>query len=279
MLNVWKPLVLLITLTTALGLGLLPATSTAAAGPPPTFTVLSLDQAGCDSDDTTFNVDIDGLNGVGHTVHTTVIDEDGLLYMNEDVDISADLTAPWSLYTSTSYGPTNGTWPLPTDQHITATITVERPKGNILWSWTTVLKSCQSGKFLYNGPTAQDGDRDFVPALKDACPTLQAFTKNGCPTIARTLTLKSQKKFKLRGKLKAPGHTRFAKQRKVIIWKVRTGKKDQRVATIKTNRQGVFTRKVKKTGKGRYYATTPAVTIKTQGTAKAKKSTKVRAKK
>jgi hypothetical protein len=175
----------------------------------------------------------------------------------------------------TYYGSTDTptAWPMTPGQPVQIVASVERPQGTVISSWTMVAKSCDSAALLYNGPTSEDLDGDFVAIPKDKCPSLQASTANGCPLRDRTLTLRARYGPKrVVGKLYAAGYPALYAGRPVTIWKVRPGP-DRKIATRTTNSLGKFRARV---GKGRYYATSPGYLAPTLGEALADTSNRVR---
>lgn len=238
----------------------------------PTFETVAVTATGCQSADYTFTMESSGFGGDSHTIRTVAV-AGGEVYMSEAATRTGDGQVSWSLFDLGTYSPTSASWPIPAAEQLTITFTVERPQGNVLSSWTTVVKNCESSEMLYNGPTSDDGDRDFVPILQDLCPTLQASTANGCPVIDRSLTIKAGKGL-VRGKL-VSASSEFVNGATVTVWKVKKGK-DPKVRTVKVQANGVYKVKVKP---GRYYATAPATTIPTLGFTAADKTGKVKVKK
>lgn len=126
-----------------------------------TFQVISVATTGCAPYNITFAVERANLDGGIYVAHT-VVTVGGFIYMNEDVSISLNGSSGWSLYNNFNYGavPNQGTWPLPAGEEVKIEFFIERPLGTVLYSWVTVLDSCDTGNILYNGvPT--------VPALID----------------------------------------------------------------------------------------------------------------
>jgi hypothetical protein len=236
--------------------------------------VIAITQVGCAAGEWQVQLKSTGADG-GQYVHHTVVTADGKVYMNEaESKTEADGDPyPWELYATQSGGPTTGTWPVPAGQPFKAVFTLERPAGTVLSSWTMVAASCDSATLLYNGPTAADLDEDYLATPADACPSVHAFTANGCPGIDRTLTLTAKRDpRRVVGKLYAAGHTALHAGQPVTIWKVRPGP-DRAVAHRTTNSLGRFKTRV---GKGRYYATAPALVVPTSGEVSADRSTTTR---
>jgi hypothetical protein len=239
------------------------------------WTVVSVDTAGCGDGDWELNVNLSGLaSGPDYRAHTTVT-SGGLVYMNEDVSVINNGPDTWGLYDDFTYGavPNPGTYPIPAGQPMSVTFDLELPKGTLLSSWTMVAASCDSTTLLYNGPTAADLDHDFVATPSDLCPALQAFTSNGCSVRERTLTLKARYgPRRVVGQLDAPGYAALEVGRTVKIWKKRPGP-DRKIATRTTNSLGKFKVKV---GTGRYYATSPGLIAPASGEALADISNRAR---
>ena len=203
---------------------------------------------------------------------TTEVISDGKTYMNEaftQAAASGDTT--WELHSDFSYGEvsTPGAFPMTPGKPMKVVLTLERPIGESLSSWTMVAKSCDSSALLYNGPTAADLDGDYVATPTDKCPTLKSFRANGCPLRDRTLALNGKYDPKrVVGRLYAPGYPALYAGRTVTIWKVKTGP-DRKVTTRTTNSLGKFKAYV---GKGRYYATARGVIVASAGQVTSDKS-------
>jgi hypothetical protein len=226
------------------------------------FKVTSVRTAGCDAGDWGLNVTFSGADGEGGYVAHTVVSSGGLVYMNEDAGSVANGATTWGLESNSDYGPVTTPWPIPAGHPMKAVFTYERPKGNVLSSWTMVAKSCDSKVLLYNGLTNSDGDGDYVGVLRDRCPDVRGLTANGCPVGGRSLILNAVGHPKrVVGQLVSPGFLGLSAGRTVTVWKVKPGK-DKKVATRRTNSVGGF---IVKVAPGRYYAKSPAVLVPTVG--------------
>lgn len=183
----------------------------------------------------------------------------------------------WSLLNNFNYGEVSnkGTWPIPENRQMRIRATLERPKGNVLDSWTLVTSGCNSKTVRYNGPSAQDADEDLVPTPQDACPTLPGFTVNGCPQHVRTLSIKAKKHpRRITGKLRAPSASALAAKQRLQVWKARPGA-DKLVRVVKTKANGSYKAKLPR---GRYYVVAPDQLVPTIGQAPTAKSGTVRVK-
>lgn len=248
------------------------AAPTQAAGE--SWFVKSVNSPSCGSGAYNLQMGASGITGTvtGHQVITA----GGLTYTNDEVPgFGNSEDFGWNFVDSKDYGPVAnpGTYPIPAGQQVTATFMLESPKGNVLASWTMVIPSCDSSTLLYNGETSRDLDSDFVATPTDLCPSLKAFTANGCPERARALALKARYGPKrVVGKLYAAGYPDLYAGRAVQVWKKKPGP-DRLVATRTTNSLGKFKAKV---GKGRYYATSPTFIAPASGEALADTSNRVR---
>jgi len=254
-------------LSVAVSLIWLTAPPTQAAGE--SWSVLSVKNPGCDgTTHYTLNTALSGLDGGSYWVHMRTT-SNGLNYANEGYDaIQTDGPFEFDVDEDYSYGdlPDKGAWPIPPGHPLTMVLTLERPQGTVLSSWTVVASSCDSAALLYNGPTSADPDHDYKAAPADKCPTLKAFTSTGCPLRDRTLTLKAKYgPRRVIGRLYAPGYPSLYANRTVTIWKKRAGP-DRLVATRTTNSLGQFRKKVRA---GRYYATAPGLIVAAAGQAAA----------
>jgi hypothetical protein len=233
--------------------------------------VTGVNSTGCAASAWSFDVNFSGFDGTsgGYIAHTTVT-AGGLVYMNEQVTDPGQGDETWHLYSSSSYGPITGTYPIPSGTQMKAVFTLEKPKGTVLSSWTVIARKCDSGTLLYN---AADLDQDTVADASDGCPSLAAATADGCPLRDRSLTLKARHGHKrVVGQLFAAGYPALYADRTVTIWQVRPGP-DRKVATRTTDGLGAFKARVKK---GRYYATSPGFIAPTSGEAAADTSGRVR---
>jgi hypothetical protein len=239
------------------------------------LTVAGVDAVGCNAFDWQLHLHRTGLDGGYYTFHTQVV-SDGQVFMNEGLtEAASSVEAQWKLYPSFSYGAVDnpGTWPITPGKPMKVVLTIERPIGTVLSSWTIVASSCDAAPLLYTGPTSEDVDEDYVRTPTDLCPTLKAFRASGCPLHDRTLSLKARYGPKrLVGQLFAAGHPALYAGRTVTIWKVRPGP-DRKVASRTTTSAGNFKVRVRK---GRYYATAPALTAPSAGQVTADRSAAVR---
>lgn len=230
------------------------------------WSVTGINTTGCAPFTWDLEVTFAGMDDAGGYHAHTVVSSGGLVYMNEDAGSPANWSTTWGLYPSTSYGPTTGTYPIPDGQPMKVVLSIERPKGTVLSSWTLITASCSSATILYN---AADLDQDTVTDAQDRCPRLRAATVNGCPLRGRTLTLTARYGPKrVVGWLHAAGHPALHAGRPVTIWKVLPGP-DRKVATRTTGPYGGFRARV---GTGRYYATSPGLVVPTAGQATADRS-------
>jgi hypothetical protein len=222
-----------------------------------TFQVRSVNTTGCNSGNFGLAVERAGLDGSPYFVRT-VVTVDGLIYMNESASISVNGASGWNLFNNFSYGavPNPGTWPIPQNRQLRMDFTLERPVGTILYSWSTVVTSCNQGAIIYNGLPTDDTDRDFVPIPRDRCPGLRATTIDGCP--ARTLTIgydNASRRFI--GWLVAKGFPSLYSHRVVTLWKVRPGP-DLRIGRVTTTSRGNYSL-ARQRQRGLYYAVTAGV--------------------
>jgi hypothetical protein len=240
-----------------------------AAGP--SWIITGVNSTGCADNAWDFDVNFSGFDGNagGYIAHTTVT-AGGLVYMNEEVVDPGNGDETWSLYADDSYGPTTGTYPIPSGTQMKAVFSLEKPKGTVLSSWTVIARKCDSGTLLYN---AADLDLDTVADGSDGCPSLAAATASGCPLRDRTLTLSAKRHpNRVVGVLSAPGFPALSVGRTVTIWKVRPGP-DKKIATRITNSLGKFKARV---GTGRYYSTSPGFIAPASGEALADISNRAR---
>ena len=110
-------------------------------------------------------------------------------------------------------------------------------------SWTLSVASCNQGRVLYSGPTADDKDEDNVPVPADRCPTVEGLGfKNGCPLYERALTLAYEKhptRFVGRLGTTDPGRE-LRSNMPVTVWRVRSGT-DQQIGKDVTGTDGTYT--------------------------------------
>jgi hypothetical protein len=244
-----------------LGFLMLSGAPSQAAGP--LWKVTNVKTVGCNSDAWSLDINFAGIDSDGGYIAHTVVSSGGKVYMNQNSGGLANGHGTWGLFSDTTYGPTTGTYPIPVGHPMTAVFTLERPLGNVLSSWTMVARSCSTKTLLFNGPTADDGDGDYISVYRDKCPELRGLTSNGCPIGGRSLTLNAIAHPRaVVGKLvSSPGFSGLSVHRIVTIWKVRPGA-DKKVATRTTNSAGAFSAFVKP---GRYYAKSAGVIIATVG--------------
>lgn len=247
-------------------LGMCGVAGPAGAQDGPTFRISDLVSTGCQSDQVGFHVVASGMPYLeGYAVRTRAV-AGGLTYSDELADVEGagmDETFYWGLLDINNYpgAPTanRGTWPIPQDQPVTITQTLEKPMGVVVGSWTTVLSKCNGGVFTQNGPTdpALDADGDGVPIDLDACPTLPAPTGDGCPT--RALSLTGAASGRLTGTLTSGAGAATYADTKVQVWRMVKGANDVKIAMVRTSASGSF--RLATPGPGTYYATTPRVVL------------------
>ena len=227
-----------------------------------TFQVQTVDAKGCASGDFDMTVLKANLDGGSYFVRTLVTVE-GLAYMNEQASTSTNGPSPWSIFNNFTYGalPNQGTYPIPQNKVMRLDFTVERPKGTILYAWSLVVDSCNTGNILYNGLTAADLDKDFVAIPADKCPKVAGIGRpNGCPLRARSLAIAyDTASHRFFGWLFAEGFSSFHSHRAVTVWKVRPGP-DRRIGTVKTTGRGNWALGHARQA-GRYYATAKALLL------------------
>lgn len=238
------------------------------------WSVIGVNTVGCT--DFAWSVDTRraGLDGGYYTWHAQV-SSGGKVSMNEGfVEASLNGDVDWTLYSTYSYGAVDnpGTYPLTPGTPMKLVLTVERPIGTVVSSWTMVARSCDSTDLLYNGPTSADLDEDYLATPTDRCPTLRSVRDNGCPLHDRALSLKARYGPKrVVGRLSASHRSLYA-GRTVTVWKARPGP-DRKVALRTTDSNGRFKARV---GKGRHYATSPGLIVPTVGQSVADRSVVVR---
>jgi hypothetical protein len=242
------------------------------------WTLIDVATVGCQISEYTVDSRFAGLDSGEYWIHTQTF-SDGKAYGNEGYSEAGFITDgdqdPWHVANDFSYGAlaNEALWPMAPGKPMKAVFMLERPKGTVLSSWTIVAASCDSPTLLYIGPTAADVDGDYVKVPTDKCPTLRAFTTNGCPLRARTLTLKAKYgPRRVVGRLYASGYPALYAGRTVVIWRKQPGP-DKKLATRTTNSLGKFKLKV---AMGRYYATSAALLVPTAGQVGAARSTTVR---
>ncbi len=241
-----------------------------------TFKLLHVDAVGCATGDLDMTVERANLDGGTYYVRTKVT-TDGKIYMNEQASVSINGESGWSLFNNFTYGPVPnpGTWPMPQNKQVRIDFTLERPVGTILYAWSVVVDSCNTGVILFNGLTSADKDKDLVAVPKDKCPKLAAARPNGCPLRVRTLTIGYDKTdHKFIGWLFAKGSSKLYSGRAVTIWKVRGGP-DKRIAKLKVTKRGNYAFAYAQVN-GTYYATTPGLLIPSSGQVVKETSAKLR---
>jgi hypothetical protein len=223
----------------------------AAPGVAQSLQVVSVNTTGCASGNFGMTIERAGLDGSAnaYTIHT-VVTVGEFVYMNEGVGTTANGQIAWSLFDNINYGtvPNKGTWPIPQNNQMRIDFTLERPKGNILYAWTTVVKSCNAGGIQYNGTTA----------------TL--------PFRPRTLGLNYERSTgRFIGWLYAKGAPKLHSRRIVTIWKVRPGP-DLKVGRVRTSTRGNFALRRARI-RGTYYAVAGAIILPPVGHAFKERST------
>lgn len=263
----------LLVLPLVAGLLLVGAAPSHAAGE--SWSVTGINRVGCNEFNWSVETDRSGLDGGYYTWHARLTSGDEIVMNEGFVEASFNGAVDWTLYSTYSYGDVDdpGTFPLTPGTPMRLVLTVERPIGTVLSSWTMVAKSCDSTELLYNGPTSADLDEDNLAAPTDRCPSLRSFRDNGCPLRDRSLSLTAKYGPKrVAGRLDAPAYSALDAGRTVTIWKVRPGP-DRKFATRTTDATGRFKARVRQ---GRYYATSPGLVVPSAGQVTADRSVVVR---
>jgi hypothetical protein len=151
--------------------------------------------------------------------------------------------------------------------------TVERPKGTVLTTWSTVIDSCSTANILYNDLTTNDTDKDLVPNATDVCPAVPA-PGDGCPQYSRSLSIHFKKHSRhLNGTLSAPV-AQLSSGYSVTIYRVRGGGA-KKAAVVQTGENGKWQLR-KRLKPGKYFASVKAATAPDAGQAPAVNSGKVK---
>ena len=164
----------------------------------PTFRISDLIGTGCQSDQVAFHTVASGMpEHEGYAVRTRAV-AGGLTYTDELADVEGagmDETFCWSLLDFNNYpgapAANRGTWPLPEDQPVVVTLTLEKPMGVVVDSWTSVLSKCNGGVFTQNGPSDPGpGHGRRRCAARPRCPPDHARPHSGrmpdaCPDAHR----------------------------------------------------------------------------------------------
>jgi hypothetical protein len=130
-----------------------------------TFQVVSVNTVGCNSGNFGMTVERANLDGGSYTVHT-IVTVGGLIYMNEAASISVNGLSGWNVFNNFTYGavPNPGTYPIPAGQEMRLDFLLERPIGNVLYSWTLIVDGCDTGNIIYNGLTNPSVCGVVIPA-------------------------------------------------------------------------------------------------------------------
>ena len=159
----------------------------------PTWTVNSLNSIGCTASTTNFTTTVAGYTGGGERFRTQV-DSGGLRYMDEDAGTPVgNQQYSWSLYASTSGGPTSGTWPIPPGQQVTVNFMFINGAGGPIVYWRQiVLSKCDGGQIVsdqvyLDSSSASCVGLGDVPSGASYCPSVQ-FLKNRAITLGCTAT-------------------------------------------------------------------------------------------
>jgi len=112
--------------------------------------VLSLDAIGCGAGETDFTTLLSGYAG-GPERFRTIVDAGGLRYMDEDAGTPCcgNGTYGWSLYNSSSGGPTTAVFPLPPGTPVTVDFgLIQGVGGPYVYLRRVVLSQCDGGTIV-----------------------------------------------------------------------------------------------------------------------------------
>src|SRR5437899_5525343 len=158
----------------------------------PTWTVNSLNTIGCAANATGFTTTVAGYTG-GPERFRTQVDSGGLRYMDEDAGTLVNGTFSWHLYTSSSGGPTSGTWPIPAGQPITVNFMFISGAGGPIVFWRQVVLSKCDGGTIVSDQVYLDASSGSCVGFTDVaagagfCPAVQ-WLKNRAITLGCTST-------------------------------------------------------------------------------------------
>jgi hypothetical protein len=147
----------------------------ASAAAAPVWTINSLNTIGCASSATNFSTTVSGASGTGPERFRTIVDAAGLRYMDEDAGIpSTNGAYSWSLYTSSSGGPTTASWPIPPATPITVNFEfINGVGGPVIFQRQVTLSRCDGGTII--------GDVVLIPGA--IIPTLGEWAMAGLATL------------------------------------------------------------------------------------------------
>lgn len=112
------------------------------------WTVVSMNTVGCNNGQTQFTTLVENIPAFPTTLRfRTIVDAGGLRYMDEDAgNPGSNGLYGWSLYNSSSGGPTTATFPIPPNTPITVTFAlIDGVGGPFVTSQTIVITQCNGG--------------------------------------------------------------------------------------------------------------------------------------
>lgn len=119
-----------------------------------TWYVASLNTLGCANGATNFTTTVAGIPVFPTTLRfRTIVDAGGLRYMDEDAGTpGSNGNYGWSLYNSSSGGPTTATFPIPPNTQINIQfLLINGVGGPTVSAWEVILSQCNGGTMIYNG--------------------------------------------------------------------------------------------------------------------------------
>jgi len=119
-------------------------------GTPLSWGPTSMDSVGCENTEIGFTTVLSGYTG-GPERFRTIVDAGGLRYMDEDAGqpSGGDGTYTWSLYNSSTGGPTTATFPIPPNIPVTVNfLLIDGVGGPTVTQQTVVISQCNGGVIL-----------------------------------------------------------------------------------------------------------------------------------
>ena len=242
----------------AMCLGLLAATTTSASAAGESWTVDSVNSAGCGNSDIDLGITFGGLDTDEYVFRTRAI-VGGQKYMDQLYEGAfGNTSTTWGIFPDDTYDPGSTVpFPMPAGKPVTIYLELQRPLGTVLLTRRLVLASCSTTTVLSNTLTGQDADSDLVTVPTDKCDSVYGpAAADGCPTLKREVKASyNSRKDLLKGRVGYPASARtfngLLGDVKLTVYRKQAGK-DPAVLKLRSRPNGAF--KVPASlSKGTYY--------------------------
>lgn len=115
------------------------------------WSIDSVTAFGCDTGNILLGVTFSGLDGVGPYDQQTIAAVAGETYMNQLGNfVNVDGSYGWGIFSDSSGGPIDGTYPMPNDTNVDMQFILYDPTDTAVWQCNVVMDACNTGNMISN---------------------------------------------------------------------------------------------------------------------------------